>query len=125
MVSRCLARCTSRKCFAERRLAVRLWFLRLAEPGVQVGHPLRCDAVPLAIGARSGLDANDLDQAIPLELGQRAVDLAEPDRLDLAEPPVVRPLQVVSVSAGSLEQTEERVGDGHGRTIHAGYTRCK
>ena len=103
-----------------------LWFLWLAEPGVQVGHPLRCDGVPLAVGARSGLDTNDLDQAIPLELGQRAVDLAEPDRLDLAEPPVVRPLEVVAVSAGSLEQTEERVAVAAGLTVMASRrTSCK
>jgi hypothetical protein len=31
-----------------------------------------CDGVPLAVRARSGLDAGDLDKAVPLELGQRA-----------------------------------------------------
>ena len=58
---------------------------------------------------------DDLDQPVPDELGQRAVDLTEPDRLGAAEPPVVRLLQVVAVPGGPLEQPEQRVGDSHAR----------
>jgi hypothetical protein len=87
----------------EHRLQLRLRLLRLGQPGVQVGHALARDGVPLAVRPGAGLNADDLNPSVALQLGQGAVDLAEADRLGRTESPVVGLLQVVAVPAGPLE----------------------
>src|SRR5262249_43830774 len=94
-------------------LQLRLRLLGFGEPGVQIGHPFRRDRVPLAVRTRPRLDAHQLHEPVALELGERAVDLAELDRLRRAEAPVVGLLEVVAVAARPLEQPEQGVRDGH------------
>jgi hypothetical protein len=47
------------------------------------------DRVALPVRAGTGLDADDRDAAVPLQLGERAIHLAEPHRAGGAEPAVV------------------------------------
>ena len=93
---------------------MRLGILRFGQPAFQVRHTLRGDRVALAVRPGPGLDTDDLDQTVPLELRERPIHLTEPQRAERAELSVVGLLEVVAVAIGLLKEAEQHVGNRHG-----------
>ena len=99
----------------ERRLEVRLRAERLAQPSVELPHPVVGDRVAAAIRSRVALDGVEPDLAALLEPAERRVDLRERERPVGREVSVEEPLQVVPVPRFLFEKAEEAVLNAHGR----------
>src|SRR3954451_9526009 len=99
----------------QHRLQVRLWFDRLAQPGLDLGRALLGDDVALAV--RSGTRLALAHHHLPVagQPRQRGIHLPERQRLAPPEEDVVVALEVIAVAGLAFEQAEQRQRNTHNR----------